>query len=256
MQKLIRTLLLAAAVGTTLGAASCGSKSNDPQAQVQTAVLSGQVSPAGALTAVTATDASGQTYTATLTSTGAYSFAALKVGTYTLTYTPAAGYAAPAPATVALVAGGTTAPAITVVLAGPSATYVVDGTPMTATYIFSQGISNNGRMLTFTANPGGAPPTVTIFLDTFLPTVGTRSLTATGSGNNGRYTGLDYVLYLSDLTPASGAALSGTFTITAVSTSPRVFSGTFSFVGYTSSPTATVPVSRNITNGVFTNVTY
>lgn len=257
MQKLIRTLLLAAAVGTTLGTASCSSKNDDPQAQVQTAVLSGQVTPAVAVTAVTATDASGGTTTATLTSTGSYSFAAMKVGTYTLTYTPAAGYAAPAPATVALAAGGTTAPAITVVLAAASATYTVDGTPMTAAYIFSQGTAGtNNRMLTFTANPGAAPPTVTIFLDTFLPTVGTRTLTANGSGNNGRYMGLDYMLYLSDLTPASGAALSGTFTITSVSTSPRVFSGTFSFVGYTGSPTPTAPISRTITNGVFTNVTY
>lgn len=256
MQKLIRLLLLAAAVSTTLGTTSCGSKNDDPQAQTQTAVLSGQVTPAASVTTVTATDASGKTYTATVTSTGTYAFAAMPVGDYTLTFTPAAGYVAPAAATAKLVASGTTAPAVTVALAAASATYTVDGTAMTAAYIFSQGISTNGRMLTFTANPGAAPPTVTIFLDTFLPTVGTRSLTANGSGNNGRYTGLDYVLYLSDLTPSSGAALSGTFTITAVSTSPRVFSGTFSFVGYTGNPTATSPISRNITNGVFTNVTY
>lgn len=257
MQKLLRTLLLATAVGTTLGAASCGSKKDDPQAQAPTAVLSGQVTPAGAIATVTATDASGTATTATPTSTGSYSFAAMKVGSYTLTYTPAAGYAAPAPASVVLAAGGTTAPALTVALAAAAASYAVDGVPMTAAYIFSQGTAGtNNRMLTFTANPGAAPPTVTIFLDTFLPTVGSRSLTASGSGNNGRYMGLDYALYMSDFGSSVGLPVSGTFTISSVSTSPRVFSGTFSFLGTTGSPSANIPVTRNITNGVFTNVPY
>lgn len=257
MQKFIRTLLLATTVGATLATASCGSKKDDPQAQAQTAVLSGQITPAGAVATVTATDASGTATTATPTSTGSYSFAPLKLGSYTLTYAPVAGYTTPAPAPVMLAAGGTTAPALTVALAAASATYVVDGTPMTATYIFSQGAAGtNNRMLTFTANPGGAPPTVTIFLDTFLPTVGSRSLTNNGSGNTGRYTGLDYALYLSDYGSVLGLPMSGTFTVSSVSTSPRVFSGTFSFLGTTSSSSATVPVTRNITNGVFTNVPY
>jgi hypothetical protein len=257
MQKLLRTFLLAAAVSTTLGTTSCGSKNDDPQAQTQTAVLSGQVTPAASVTTVTATDASGKTYTATITSTtGAYAFAAMPVGDYTLTFTPATGYVAPASVAAKLAGGGTTAPAITVALAAASASYVVDGTAMTATYVFSQGMGTTGRMLTFTANPGAAPPTVTIFLDTFLPTVGSRSLTANGSGNNGRYMGLDYLLYMSDYGSSVGLPVSGTFTISSVSTSPRVFSGTFSFLGTASNPPATSPVTRNITSGVFTNLPY
>ena len=255
MKKFVRLLTIAGALGATLAATSCGSKNDDPQAQAQTAVLSGQVTPAGSMATITATDASGATYTATLTSTGAYSFAAMKLGTYTLTYTPVAGYAAPAPAAITLTAGGTTAPAITATLAAASASYTVDGTAMTAAYVFSQGMSSsNSRMLTFTANPGAAPPTVTIFLDGLLPTVGTRSLTA--NANTARYMAPDYVLYLSDLSPASGAALSGTFAISSVNATARVFSGTFSFVGNAGNATATSPLSRTITNGVFTNVPY
>ncbi|RYY13318.1 MAG: hypothetical protein EOO36_16040, partial [Cytophagaceae bacterium] len=76
----MRVLLLA----TTVGATSCGSKNDDPQAQTQTAVLSGQVTPAASVTSMTATDASGKTYTATVTPTGTCAFAAMPVGDYTL----------------------------------------------------------------------------------------------------------------------------------------------------------------------------
>ena len=254
MKKRLHLVALATALATTLVTASCGSKKDDPQAQTQTAVLSGQVTPAAAVTTVTATDASGKTATATVTSTGAYAFAAMQPGTYTLAFTPAAGYAAPAAATVTLAAGGTTAPAITAALAVASATYTVDGTPMTANYIFSQGSGNsNLRVLTFTANPGGAPPTISVFLDGLLPTVGSRSLTT--NANNARYMAPNFELYLSDGGAALGLPMSGTFTIVSVSTSPRVFSGTFSFVGTAGSSSAS-PVTRTITNGVFTNVPY
>ncbi|RZK20987.1 MAG: carboxypeptidase regulatory-like domain-containing protein [Hymenobacter sp.] len=254
MQKFVRALLFAAVAGATLGGASCGSKKDDPQAQSQTAVLSGQVTPAASVATVTATDASGKTYTATVTGTGAYAFAAMTVGAYTLSFSPATGYTAPAAVAVTLGAGGTTAPAVTAALAPATATYTVDGTAMTANYIFSQGMaSSSSRMLTFTANPGAAPPTVTVFLDGLLPTVGTRSLTT--NANNARYMAPNYELYLSDGGAALGLPMSGTFVISAVSTSPRVFSGTFSFVGTAGSSTAS-PVARTITNGVFTNVPY
>jgi hypothetical protein len=98
-------------------ATSCGDKKTDPVAQPQasTATLSGQVTPAGSILSVTATDASGKASVATPnSSTGAYSFSSLALGTYTLVFAPASDYVAPATASITLVAGGTTVPTVTV----------------------------------------------------------------------------------------------------------------------------------------------
>lgn len=254
MNKFVRMLTLAAAVGATLTTASCSSKNDDQvQPQSQTAILSGQVTPANTITTVTATNARGVATTTTVTSVGTYAFTALPLGDYNLTFTPIAGYAAPTPVVITLKSGGTIAATITVVLAAASASYSVDGTAMTASYVFSQALSGS-RALTFTANAGSAPPTVNIFLDSVIPTVGTRSLTT--NSNLAQYTSIDNVAYLSTQPSPSGGALSGTFTVSSVSSSPRVFSGTFSFVGANSNPPAPAPATRTITNGVFTNVPY
>ncbi|RZJ91536.1 MAG: carboxypeptidase regulatory-like domain-containing protein, partial [Hymenobacter sp.] len=117
MRTLYRPLLCSLLVGTSLLATSCGDKKTDPVAQPQasTATLSGQVTPAGSILSVTATDASGKASVATPnSSTGAYSFPSLAPGTYTLVFAPASGYVAPATASVTLVAGGTTVPTVTV----------------------------------------------------------------------------------------------------------------------------------------------
>lgn len=260
MGKRLRFLTLAAALSTTLLVTSCGSKNNDPQAQTQTAVLSGQVTPAAAVTAVTATDPSGKTYTATITNTGAYAFAAMPLGSYTLTFTPATGYATPAPVAAQLTAGGTTAPTTTATLAQAAVSFRVDGTPVTALYAYSQTLTGN-RFLTFSVSPGGAPgPTLRINMAGLTPAVGSYPLD--NSDSNALYLTADYTSYYSAKF-GTGSATSGALVITAVNPTLRRFSGTFSFLGTDAtgnSPSGTLPAgtpaTRNITNGIFTSLPY
>ncbi len=89
-----------------------------PQVAAQTGAVAGQATPAAGLTAVTATPVGGGTaYTATLNPSGAYAFVTLPVGTYTISYVAAAGYATPASQTVTVTVNNTTTlPAITVLL--------------------------------------------------------------------------------------------------------------------------------------------
>ncbi|QIX61365.1 hypothetical protein FY528_12010 [Hymenobacter lutimineralis] len=101
-----------------------------PQQPVELAVLSGQITPAQAVSTVTATDKSGRTLTATPGSTGAYAFAAAAPGEYTLRFAPTAEYLAPEPVQATLVRGGTVV-ATTAQLAPASATIEVDGVPVT-----------------------------------------------------------------------------------------------------------------------------
>ena len=154
MFTLYRPLLYSLLVGASLAATSCGDKKADPVAQPPapaTATLSGQVSPAGSIATVTATDASGKATTATPTSTGTYSFPGLTVGTYTLAYTPATGYTAPATAAVTLVAGGTTAPAITVAPVPTTAT--LSGQINPAGAVASVRATNDASGTVYTATP-------------------------------------------------------------------------------------------------------
>jgi hypothetical protein len=251
MKRFLLILSLSLGSGAAMLTTSCSSSSDPTPAK---ATLSGQITPAGAVSEVTATNAAGQTATATPTSTGTYSFPNLAVGAYTLSFTPAPGYATPAPQQVTLAASGTTASPTTATLAPASVSYTVDGTVVNPTYIFSQSPFNDDRMLTFALSPGGAPgPTLTLFLEGVIPTVGTRSLI--DDHNSGRYTGPDYILYDSSFNTGT-VTLSGSVTITSVNTAARRFSGTFSFLGIGVNTTATSPETRTIANGVFTNVTY
>ncbi|MDQ2770078.1 MAG: carboxypeptidase-like regulatory domain-containing protein [Bacteroidota bacterium] len=87
-----------------------------PQAATQTGAVTGQITPATGLTSITATPVGGGViYTATLNPSGSYAFVTLPVGTYTISYVAAAGYATPAPQTVTVTVNNTvTLPAITV----------------------------------------------------------------------------------------------------------------------------------------------
>ena len=256
MHNVVRTLTLAAAVSAALLTSSCGDKASDPQAAAaQTATLSGQITPAGAVTTVTATDASGKATTATPNSTGAYSFPGLTLGTYTLAFTAATGYATPASQSVTLAAGGTTAAATTATVARSTASFTAGGTPVTATYIFSQTLAGD-RFLTFTVSPGGAPgPTLGIDMAGLVPIVGTYSLTGSAYGYSADYMGADYQSYYSDGNTPTGAVKSGTLVITSVNPTLRRFSGTFAFFGYGTTNSGAY-VSKDITNGVFANVSY
>ena len=87
---------------------SCSKKEDATPAPAAptTGGLTGTVSPADALTAVTATDGGGLTFVARpAAGTGVFSLADLTPGSYTLSFTPASGYDVPARRTVTVVAG-------------------------------------------------------------------------------------------------------------------------------------------------------
>jgi hypothetical protein len=260
MSNFLRTLVVAVAIGTSLASASCGNKNTDPQAQAQTATLSGQVTPANSVVTVTATDASGKATTATPTSTGAYSFGTMALGKYTLSFAPAAGYDAPTPVAATLDASGTPVPTVLLALGRAGASFRVDGTPVTAPYAFSQTLAGN-RFLTFSVSPGGAPgPTVSIDMAGVTPAVGSYPLN--NSYSSAQYMAADFTSYYSAKF-GTGSATSGALVVTAVNPTLRRFSGTFSFLGTDATSNAPsgnlpagTPATRDITNGVFTNLPY
>ena len=258
MNRLVRFLFLGLLSGSSLFSASCSSSKSDPQpaqpVAPATATLSGQITPTGSVTTVTATNAAGQTTTATPTSTGAYSFPGLAVGAYTLTFTPATGYATPAPQPVTLTASGTTATATTATLAPATVSFKANGITVTPPYIFSQVFSGDRRIL-FSVSPGGAPgPTLSINMTGVTPAVGSYSLTGSLYGYDATYIAADYQNYFTTGSN-NGAPRSGTLVITSVNAAARRFAGTFEFVGFDTN-NAGAYVSVQITNGVFTNLPY
>lgn len=252
MKHLVLAFSLLLAGGTAVVTTSCSSSSSDPEPAKAT--LSGQITPAGAVSEVTATAANGNTTTVSTTGTGAYAFPGLPVGIYTLSFAAAPGYTAPAPQQVTLAATGTTATPITATLAPASASFTAGGNLVTPSYIFSQTLGGSRRIM-FTVSPGGAPgPTLSIYLDGMTPVVGTYPLDDTLFGYNASYLAADYLHYFTNGNN-NGAPRSGTLTITSVGTTPRRFAGTFAFVGY-GQTNAGAYISMPITNGTFTNVPY
>ncbi|QNP54247.1 carboxypeptidase regulatory-like domain-containing protein (plasmid) [Hymenobacter qilianensis] len=124
-----------------------------PKPPAQKALVTGEIKPANAITLVTATNAAGARVTATPTSAGTYRFPELEVGTYTLAFTPAVGYVAPANQAVSHTAAGTTVPLLTVGAAASSLSYLVDGVTVTPAYRFGMPLS------IWYATEGAAPAT-------------------------------------------------------------------------------------------------
>ncbi len=108
-------LLLVLLTGFTLCLAAC-TKKDDPT--IQPGTISGQITPAAAITTVTATDTGGHATTATPNAAGSYQVSGLAAGSYVLTFTAAAGYQTPASVVVTVAAGTITqVPAVAVVAA-------------------------------------------------------------------------------------------------------------------------------------------
>ncbi|WP_460611376.1 hypothetical protein [Hymenobacter terrigena] len=108
----LRFLLMLLA-GCLLFLTAC-SKKEDPAAPAPGGI-SGQVTPANAVTTVTAAGPGGTSATAAVTTTGTFQFTGLAAGSYVLSFAPAATYIAPAPATAVVTAGATTqVPAVAV----------------------------------------------------------------------------------------------------------------------------------------------
>lgn len=223
-----------------------------------TATLSGQVNPVSSVVTVTATNASGVAVTVTPNATGAYFFPNLAFGAYALTFAPATGYAAPASTSVVLVSGGTTAAAVTLTLATPSASFSVNGAAVRVGYFFSLIVAGQ-RFVRFSVQPGGAPgPTVDLTVGGVTPVAGTYELNS--YDYNASYLSADYFSYYSDQF-ALGRPNSGTVTIT-VNPALRRYSGAFRFTGRdvsSGSPSGYIPPGTPPTvdiTGSFDNFVY
>ncbi|MDO7851985.1 carboxypeptidase-like regulatory domain-containing protein [Hymenobacter convexus] len=254
MKHLFQFLFLAFFAATTLVLSSCGDdKKTDPTPT--TGTVNGQITPANAVTTVTATSSATPATTATATpnASGAYTFSNLAAGTYTLSFTPATGYATPATQTVTVTAGGTaTASAVTVTTTSTGSgsgafAYTINGTAITANLVTGNVLF--GSLLIQSSSSVGSRG-VTLSLDQ-VPT-SPRTYTFGGAGSTSEISVVE----------AAGAGLAewnttvsggtGTVTITSVSTNPRRASGTFSAVAQPRSGGASG--TRTITTGTFSNV--
>ena len=100
-----------------LSAAACSKKEEPtPAPAPTTGSIEGTISPANALTSVTATNVGGLTFPSVPAASGVFTVANLSPGTYLLTFAARTGFLTPASRSVAVVAGQT-APAGTVVVA-------------------------------------------------------------------------------------------------------------------------------------------
>lgn len=187
-----------------------------------TGTVNGHITPANAVTVVTATSSPSPATTASPTASGAYTLVNLAPGSYTLSFTPATGYAAAAtaPQTVTVTARNTaTATPVTASMSGPddgSFTYTLNSTAIRANQVSAnvvfgslvlQGIANLGRR------------SVSISLDA-VPT-GPRAYSFGGAGSTSEITVIEVSgssLAEWNTTAAGGT---GTVTITSVSQNPR-----------------------------------
>ena len=226
--------------------------------------IEGTVSPANALSQVTATNAGGLAFLAApAAGTGAFALTNLAPGRYSLSFTPAAGYAAPAPRALDVVAGQT-ATAGTVVVAG-------DGTPRGTIAWTVDGITLSSTVLAGTvralggvtdirafATSGGVQHEVSFYFSDHPAGLGTYTLFANGPGyNSGGYTRttggvlVSYGTYLQQTGSGSGAAGQGAFTVAAYNAAARAMSGTFAFTAINTDGGPANVRTATISNGSF-----
>jgi hypothetical protein len=253
MKYFVHYLLLVFFFATTLVVSSCGS--DDPAPAPTTGTVSGQITPANAVTTVTATSSATPATTATATpnANGAYTLVNLAPGTYTLSFTPASGFAAPATQSVTVTAGGTaTATPVTATMGGSggaSFAYTVNGTPTTANLVTGNAVF--GSLIIQSSSSQGSR-SVSLSLDG-LPT-GARTYTFGGAGSTSEITVTEVVGSSLAEWSSTTAGGSGTVTITSVSANPRRASGTFTAVAPARGTGATG--TRTLTAGSFSNVSF
>ncbi|GAA3972283.1 carboxypeptidase-like regulatory domain-containing protein [Hymenobacter antarcticus] len=254
MQHLFHFLFVAFFAATSLLLTACGGdKKKDPAPT--TGMVNGQISPANAVTTVTATSGGTPATTATATpnASGVYAFAALAPGTYTLSYTPAAGFATPAPQTVTVAAGETvTAAPVTVTASVPGGSgsgfaYTVGGAPATATLVSANVLAGS-----LVLQGSSSSRTVSISLDQ-VPT-GPRTYSFGGVGSTSEITVMEAVGSNFAEWNTTLAAGSGYVTITAVSANPRRVWGTFTAVAQPRGTGTTG--TRTLTSGTFSNLSF
>ncbi|WP_035568075.1 carboxypeptidase-like regulatory domain-containing protein [Hymenobacter sp. IS2118] len=250
MKHLSYILFLVFSISTSLLFSACDSSKSDPTPT--TGIISGQVQPVNSVATVTATDASNKDFTAKPSSTGAYSIDGLAAGTYTLSFTPATGYSAPATQSLTVTAGKTVTAAAVTLTQGGSGRFTVGSTTTTPTLILGNLLSGN-LSITLASTTGRS---VVFNLDGYTSTARTYSLA------NQLFTATQLIYSEQVGTTAqqwttagflSNNLGSGSVVVTSVGSNPRRVSGTFTATAYpaTSATTGT----RTIT-GSFTNVPY
>ena len=156
MSLFLRSRFLFLALALPLSFLSC-SKKEDAAPAPTTGTVEGTVSPAGALTTVTATNAGGLTFLAAPNATtGAFSLPNLAPGTYQLSFAPAATFAAPAARSVTVVAGQTASAGTVVVSPAPPTTGTLTGTISPAGAVTLVRVTNGstGAVLTVVPSAG------------------------------------------------------------------------------------------------------
>ena len=248
-------LALLAAPAAVITSGCTSEKEEDPQPTPTTGSLSGTVSPAGALSKVTATDAGGLTFVATPDAAGAFSIKDLQPGSYTLTFAPATGYTAPADRSITIVAGqnvgaGTVSVDSDGSIRSGTVTWTVDGTNYSTTNVLGSLTANSfgGTALSFgaTATMGNIAYEVEVDISGMLLAPGTYRLQrATGPGFNTA----SYEVVTNGIPGAYYGVDVGTFTIVSYDATGRILTGTFSYKAdsFNSSTFLTV----NVTNGTF-----
>ena len=248
-------LLLAGSLPAASILSSCSSdKTEDPKPT--TGSLAGTVSPAGAIGKVTATDAGGLTFVGTPdATTGAFSITDLKPGNYTLSFTPTAGYVAPAERTITIVAGEKVAAGTVSVesdgsLRSGTLNWRVDGTSYTATTVTGSigdlGMGGKTLSIEATAVNGSTSDQLSLVVGSFTPAVGTYEL------GNVYYRSAAYQRTSGGIITATYGGqymASGTVTISSYDASTRTLTGTFGFSAAGQGSTSGI---LDVSNGTFT----
>jgi hypothetical protein len=250
MYNSFRTFSLVVAAGSALLLGSCDADNSDI-ASSGDGSISGQVQPTNAVVRVSAVSSTNRTFSRqTGVVGGTYSFTNIPDGTYTLSYTPAAGYRTPAAQSVSVSGGGAaTAAPVTAVASGsnPAAgtnAFAVDGGTST-TASLATASEMGGSLAIVLGNASGASVSMAIL--GFSGTTGTYPLTGTSLLSYSLTSGTTVQQWS---TAGSGGA--GSVTITAVGTSPRSVSGTFTA---TAVPGQGATGNKAIT-GSFSNLAY
>jgi hypothetical protein len=252
----LSTLLLGLALTfTAVGCQDDDPETNPTPAQA-TGAITGTISPAGAITTVTATSSGGLTYPVTPTAAGGFSWASLPAGAYMLSFTPAPGYTTPAARTLTL-SGGQTVDAGTVTAAsdgsikGGTVTWTADGSSYSSTSVSGRLVGSSFALTT--QNVAG---NVVSQLQLNIPS---GVFTGPGLYQLGVLTGglvsAAYLRTTNGLVTAQygnigSQAATGTINVTAYDAAAGTVSGTFGFVAR---PLAgTTGPDLTVSNGSFT----
>lgn len=237
-------------------AASCSQKSDPaPAATPTTGTITGTVSPARAITQVTARTTGGLTFIATPdASTGAFTTPALAAGQYTLSFTMAPGYKSVADKTITVTAGqtasaGTVQAASDGTIKSGTMTWTVNGQTYTATALTGRVDRSVNRSFTVTGSVTNGNQVDELYLG-----LGTTFYGAGSYGYNTPYNSAAYRRIVGGLPTFdynTSSSSIGTLVVTQYDEATGTLAGTFGFVAPVNSAGAG-PSSATITNGSFT----